>query len=317
MTITDIPRNSPDDLDRRRRTRTTPRRRRLRRRATPYLLIAPTLVLFAVFLAYPIGNVFYFSLRDYNITQPWNDGFVGLDNFRAMLDDDLFWQSLIFSVKWVVVEVGLQLLLGLGGALVLNQTFVGRGLARALIFAPWAVSGVLTTAIFSLVYNPATGVMRVLSAAGIGDSSTAVLSNTDTVFWAAVVAELWHGVPFFAILLLAALQTVPPELYEASAVDGAGRWHQFRAVTLPHLKETIVLASLLRIVWEFNNVDLLYSLTGGGPANQTTTLPLYIARTAIHDYDFGYGAALTVAAFLGLLLMSLLYLRLVRLGDEE
>lgn len=299
--------------------RQRPRKRwhRVRARSVPYVLIAPTLAVFCIFLVYPVGSVFYFSLREYNVTQPWANGFVGLENFRTMLGDGLFWSSLKFSVQWVTVEVGLQLVLGLGCALVLNQTFVGRGLARALVFAPWAVSGVLVTAIFSLVYNPSTGIMRVLGSIGIGNPGTAVLSNGDTVFWAAVIAELWHGIPFFAILILAGLQTVPGELYEASAVDGANEGRQFLAVTLPHLRQTLVLATLLRIVWEFNNVDLLYSLTGGGPANQTTTLPLYIARQAIHEFNFGYGAALTVAAFMGLLLMSLLYLRLVKLGDDE
>ncbi|MFD0201725.1 MULTISPECIES: carbohydrate ABC transporter permease [Saccharothrix] len=283
----------------------------------PYALIAPTLVLMAVFLVYPIGSVVYYSLQRYNVTQPWKNGFAGLDNFKQMLfDDPLFWQSLAFSAKWVFVEVGLQLLLGLILALIVNETFIGRGMARALVFSPWAVSGVLTTGIWILLLNPSTGIFQQLSQWGIGSPGTSVLGNPDTVFEALVVTELWRGVPFFAILLLADLQSIPKDLYEAASVDGASRWRRFTSVTLPHLKDAIILSTLLRAVWEFNNVDLIYTLTGGGPANQTTTLPLYVARQAVDSHNFGYGSALTVAGFLILLFFSIAYLRLSKFGSR-
>ncbi|SMC92953.1 carbohydrate ABC transporter permease [Lentzea albidocapillata] len=283
----------------------------------PYALIAPTLVLMAVFLVYPIASVGWFSLRQHTVTQPWKNGFIGFENFRRMLfEDQLFWQSLAFSAKWVVVEVGLQLVLGLVLALIVNETFIGRGLARALVFSPWAVSGVLTTGIWILLYNPSTGIFQQLAQWGIGDPGTSVLGDPATVFPATVVTELWRGVPFFAILLLADLQTIPNDLYEAASVDGAGRWRQFISVTLPHLRDAIVLSTLLRAVWEFNNVDLIYTLTGGGPANQTTTLPLYVARKAVDSHDFGYGSALTMAGFVILLFFSILYLRLSKFGSR-
>jgi multiple sugar transport system permease protein len=283
----------------------------------PYALIAPTLVLMAVFLVYPIASVGWFSLRQHTVTQPWKNGFIGFENFRRMLfEDELFWQSLAFSAKWVAVEVGLQLVLGLVLALIVNETFVGRALARALVFSPWAVSGVLTTGIWILLYNPSTGIFQQLAQWGIGDPGTSVLGDPATVFPATVVTELWRGVPFFAILLLADLQTIPNDLYEAASVDGAGRWRRFVSVTLPHLRDAIVLSTLLRAVWEFNNVDLIYTLTGGGPANQTTTLPLYVARKAVDSHDFGYGSALTMAGFVILLFFSILYLRLSKFGSR-
>ena len=283
----------------------------------PYALIAPTLALMAVFLVYPIASVGWFSLRQHTVTQPWKNGFIGFENFRRMLfDDPLFWQSLMFSAKWVVVEVGLQLVLGLCLALIVNETFVGRAMARSLVFSPWAVSGVLTTGIWILLYNPSTGIFQQLAQWGIGDPGTSVLGDPATVFPATVVTELWRGVPFFAILLLADLQTIPGDLYEAASVDGAGRWRRFVSVTLPHLRDAIVLSTLLRAVWEFNNVDLIYTLTGGGPANQTTTLPLYVARKAVDSHDFGYGSALTMAGFAILLFFSILYLRLSKFGSR-
>ncbi|MEU1787677.1 sugar ABC transporter permease [Streptomyces sparsogenes] len=287
-------------------------------RRLPYLLIAPAGLLMLGFIAYPMLSVLYYSLQNYNVTKPWRNGFAGLDNFtRIFTDDPQFWDTLAFSGTWVVTEVLLQLVLGLALALLVNQTFIGRGIARALVFSPWAVSGVLTTTIWMLLYNPSTGISRYLADAGIGSYGTSVLSDPDTVFWAAVLAELWRGVPFFAILILADLQSIPKDLYEAASVDGAGRARQFFHITLPHLKDAIILSTLLRGVWEFNNVDLLYTLTGGGPAGQTTTLPLYVANTGIDGHDFGYASALTIVAFVILLFCSILYLRLSKFGGDN
>jgi multiple sugar transport system permease protein len=291
--------------------------RRPRERWTPYALLAPTLVLVAIFLLYPIGSVVYYSLFRYNVTKPRSNGFIGLENFQTMLHDQMFWDSLRFTTQWVVVEVGLQLILGLGLALVINETFVGRSLARSLVFSPWAVAGVLTTTIWLLIYSPTTGFSRYLADVGIGSYGESPLIDGTSAFWAAVLAELWRGVPFFAILLLADLQTISQDLYEAAEVDGAGRLQRFWSVTLPHLRNAIVLSTLLRAVWEFNNVDLLYTLTGGGPGNATMTLPLYVARMAVDAKEFGYGSALTVSAFLILAIFSIAYLKLSRVGRED
>ncbi|MET9378110.1 carbohydrate ABC transporter permease [Streptomyces sp. NPDC003035] len=294
-----------------RRTGATPRR-------LPYLLIAPAGLLMLGFIAYPVLSVFYYSLQHYNPTKPWRNGFAGFDNFtRIFTDDPHFWGTLSFSLKWVAVEVTLQLLFGLALALIVNQTFVGRALGRALVFSPWAVSGVLTSAIWVLLYNSQTGITRYLADMGIGEYGTSLLSDTATVFPAVVVADLWRGVPFFAILILADLQSVPKDLYEAAEVDGAGRLRQFVHITLPHLKDAIILSTLLRAVWEFNNVDLLYTLTGGGPAGETTTLPLYIANTSVDAHNFGYASALTTVAFVILLFCSMVYLRLSKFGGES
>ncbi|MGR4878222.1 carbohydrate ABC transporter permease [Streptomyces sp. LARHCF249] len=295
----------------RRRTGAAPRR-------LPYLLIAPAGLLMLGFIAYPVLSVFYYSLQHYNPTKPWRNGFAGFDNFvHVFTDDPHFWGTLTFSAKWVAVEVSLQLLFGLALALIVNQTFAGRALGRALVFSPWAVSGVLTSAIWVLLYNSQTGITRYLADMGIGEYGASWLSDTSTVFSAVVVADLWRGVPFFAILILADLQSVPKDLYEAAEVDGAGRLRQFLHITLPHLRDAIVLSTLLRAVWEFNNVDLLYTLTGGGPAGETTTLPLYIANTSVDAHNFGYASALTTVAFVILLFCSMVYLRLSKFGGES
>ncbi|MDQ0676886.1 multiple sugar transport system permease protein [Arthrobacter pascens] len=287
------------------------------RRLYPYFLIGPAAVLTLVFLVYPVGSVFYYSLQHSNVTQPWNDGFAGQDNFVAMGADPLFWRSLTFTLQWVVVEVGLQFIFGLALALLINKTFIGRALARSLVFSPWAVSGILTTTIWILIYNPSTGIGRYLADIGIGEYGVSLLSGSGTTFWAVVLAEMWKGIPFFAILILADLQSVSLELYESADVDGAGTLRKFLSITWPHIRQAVVIATLLRAVWEFNNVDLLYTLTGGGPAGATTTLPLYVAQTAIHDRDFGYGSALTVVAFMILTFFSLVYLRITKSKEDD
>lgn len=292
-------------------------RRRRSGRWTPYLLIGPTVSLIAVFLIYPIGNVVYYSFFKYNVTKPWANGFVGLGNYRQMLADPLFWSSLTFTTKWVVVEVVLQLVFGVLLALVINESFIGRALARALVFSPWAVSGVLTTTIWLLIYNPTTGFGRYLADFGIGEYGKSPLIDGNSAFWAAVLAELWRGVPFFAILILADLQSISGDLYEAAEVDGAGAVRKFWSITLPHLRNAIILTTLLRSIWEFNNVDLLYTLTGGGPGHSTMTLPLYVARMAVDAKEFGYGSALTMAAFVILAVFSMVYLWSSRMGRED
>lgn len=290
-----------------------------RRRAwLPYLFLLPASLLIGAFVVYPVATVFYYSLQQYDVTRPYLNGFVGLDNFRQVLTaDDVFRTSLVVSVKWVGSEVVMQLVLGMVLALVLNSAFRGRGLARSLLFSPWAVSGVVVTTMWKLMYNPFTGLLdTVLMRAGLIHSPIQWLADVNTVFASVVAAELWRGVPFFAIVLLAALQAIPTDLYEAAAVDGASRWQAFTRVTLPLLKDAIILATLLRAVWEFNNVDLIYTMTAGGPGDLTTTLPLYVVNQAIRYHNFGYGSALSVLGFLILLVFAILYLRLGRFGRD-
>jgi multiple sugar transport system permease protein len=286
--------------------------------AAPYLCLAPASLLIAAFVVVPVATVFYYSLQTYDINQPYYNGFSGLDNFRHILTaDPNFRSSLLVSVKWVLSQVVLQLVLGMVLALVLNQAFRARGFARALVFAPWAVSGVVTTTMWKLMYNPFQGMLDTfLVQAHLVRTPVEWLADVNLVFGALVTAELWRGVPFFAIVLLAALQAIPTDLYEAAAVDGASRWQAFRRVTLPLLRDAIVLATLLRGVWEFNNVDVIYTMTGGGPAFLTTTLPMYVVNEAIAYHNFGYGSALSVVAFLILFVSAMLYLRLGRFGRE-
>ncbi|WP_086349012.1 carbohydrate ABC transporter permease [Candidatus Enterococcus clewellii] len=283
----------------------------------PYLLLLPTLIMITALLFFPMARIFYYSFQNYDISAPFYDSFAGFDNFvKIFTEDAYFIPSLINSLKWVVSQVALQLGLGMGIALILNKKFKFRGLTRGFVFVPWAISGVLTSVMWSLMYNEHMGVFNdILSKLGLISEPQAFLASTNSAFIAVVVAELWRGIPFFAVTLLASLQSIPEELYEAAAMDGSNRWTSFINITLPQLKRTIVLTTLLRTVWEFNNVDLMYNLTNGGPANSTMTYAMYIAKTAVHGSDFGYGSALTVVAFLILTIIALVYLKISKFEE--
>jgi multiple sugar transport system permease protein len=284
----------------------------------PYLLIAPSLILIFAIMFFPILNVFNLSLQNYSLTRLYEKGFVGFQNFvNIFTKDEIFYSSMMITFKWVILEVVLQLILGLIVALLLNQNFRGRGIVRSLTLVPWAVSGVLTTMLWSLMFNQHIGVINdILKRIGIINENIAWLSNTNTVFGSIVVAELWRGVPFFAITLLAALQGIPKDIYESCDVDGCGKFKRLIYITLPYLKESIILSTLLRGIWEFNSIDMIFTMTNGGPMNMTTTLPIYMMKTSIIEGDYGYGSALGVITFVILLVLTIVYLKFNNFGGE-
>ncbi len=285
-------------------------------RVYPYLLIAPSLLLIALLMLVPLFSVFKLSLQNYSMTSLYGRGFIGLKNFLDIIGgDSVFWHSIPVTIQWVVIEVVCQLVFGMIVAVLLNRTFKGRGLARATMFIPWAVSGVLTTMLWLLIFNQHIGLLNdLLRRLGIIHSNVAWLANPNTVFGSVILAELWRGIPFFAITLLAALQTIPLEIYESAKVDGCGPVRQFFWITLPFLKEAIVFSTLMRAIWEFNNIDMIFTMTGGGPVYLTTTLPIYMMQTAIIEGNYGYGSALAVFIFVILMLFTISYLAMNKFG---
>jgi multiple sugar transport system permease protein len=282
----------------------------------PYILIFPTIVLLGIFDFYPVINMLGLSLQNYDMGRLYEAGYVGLANFRKIfMEDELFYESLWVSFKWVSIQISLQLTVGLAVALLLNRTFKGRGFIRALVFVPWAISGVLTSILFIMIYNQTMGLLNnLLIDLGVLKTGVAWLGNPTYVFSSVIAADLWRGFPFFAITLLAALQSIPREVNEACEVDGCGKIRQFVSITLPFLKQTIVFTTLLRIVWEFNSIDLIFNLTGGGPMNLTTTLTLYMYKTAILNWNYGYGSALAVVGAAILFVFAVIYLSLNKFG---
>ena len=211
--------------------------------------------------------------------------------------------------------MSLQLIFGMIFALILNQSFKGRGFVRTFCFAPWAVSGVLTTMLWILIYNEHIGLLNnILEVLGKVNLKKAWVQNVGTAFRSVAIAELWRGIPFFTITLLGGLQTIPLELYESAKVDGGNAWKNFWLITLPYMKESIVFATLMRSIWEFRSVDLIMTMTNGGPVRRTLTLPIYMYQTSIETGEYGYGAALTVVLFAILSVYVVIYLKANNFG---
>lgn len=284
----------------------------------PWLLILPTMAFLIVFCFLPMTRCFYLALTNYDRTNPRAIQFVGLANFKRIFTaDKVFSKSIVISLRWVVVEVGLQLVFGMIFALVLNQNFVGRGFVRTICFAPWAVSGVLTTMLWTLIYNEHVGLLNnLLKIFGHPELCKSWVQNIHTVFGSVVVAGLWRGIPFFTITLLGGLQGIPDELYESARIDGSSAWHSFWKITLPCMKESIVFATLMRTIWVFRSVDLIMTMTNGGPVHRTLTLPIYMYQTAIEVGQYGYGSALSVVLFFILTFYVIVYLKVNKFGAE-
>lgn len=294
------------------------RNMRLHNTLLPYYFLSPAAVLFMVFLLYPIVNVFYYSFQNYNPGAFYGNGPAGFDNYvKIFTTDTRFLGAFLTSLRWITTEVSLQLIFGLVIALLLNRPFIGRSLVRSIVITPWAIAGVIVSILWALLYNENIGpVNDVLIRLSIINEPIAWLGSLRTVFASVIVAELWRGIPLFVIAMLAALQSVPDELYESCAMDGGGVFWKFFYITLPYLKDTIILTTLLRAVWEFNAVDLIFNLTNGGPVNYTTTLSVYIAKLAIRSQEFGYGSAVAIISFLFLLLFAMAYLQISKFGEE-
>ena len=284
----------------------------------PYLLILPAVVLILSFKAYPILNVFRLSFIKYNLLKQDEIGYAGLENFKNVLfHDELFWLTLRTTFPWTALTVFIQFFLGLLLALMLNRDFRGRGIYRVIVFSPWAVAGVLTSLIWSILFNGNMGVINdLLIKTGMVQENIAWLSGKNSAFWATAIAAIWRGIPFFAISLLASLQSIPGEVYESAYIDGAGPLQSFYHVTLPLIKLTIVLTTTLRFIWTFNYVDIIYSMTQGGPNNATLTLPIYIVRKSVEFMDFGYGSALAVCLFIILNIFTIAYMKISRFDRE-
>jgi multiple sugar transport system permease protein len=288
------------------------------RKAYPYFLIAPTVLLVGMALVYPVASLLNQSFQDYSILRPNERSFIGLENYRAVLQDSEFWRSLQASVIWVAGSVIPQFLLGLAMALLLNEDFRGRGFVRTIILLPWVVSGLVTAIIWVWLFDGTIGVINdLLMRIDLISKPIAWKIYPATAFFMLFLANCWRGAPFFAINLLAAMQSISPEIYEACTIDGADRFQRFRYVTLPMIFGTIVFSTLLRSIWTFNFIDLIWTMTGGGPVNATRTLAIYIFDTAYRDSNFGYASALAVALCALLLLFSGLYWRLNRLSTGE
>lgn len=290
-----------------------PRRKKIR--YLPYVLLVPALLAIMGLVFFPVVEGIITSLYHNILWKPRDLRFIGLQNYWNILHDPVMWSSLWRTVQWIGLTVPLQLLLGLVTALLLNQKFAWRGLARSLILIPWALPSVVTGLMWSWIYHPQVGILNdMLLRIGVIQHAIPWLASPDTALYSIIAALTWQGFPFFAIMILAGLQTIPSNLYEAARMDGATPWQQFISITLPGLKGVLITAVMLRVIWVANSMDVIYVMTGGGPGYATHTLPLYAFKRTYGSMDFGYGAALSITFTVMLLVFIIMYLR--RVGKE-
>ena len=284
-------------------------------RILPYWLLAPAVLATLIVVFLPMGEAIVTSLYDFILWKPHVSRFVGLGNYLKLLHDPVFWISAGHTAIWIGLTVPLQMGLGLVAALLLNREFPWRGLARALIVIPWALPSVVIALVWRWIYDPTTGILNeLLLRLHIIEAAVPWLADPDRALYAIIATLTWQGFPFFAVMILAGLQSIPESLYEAAAIDGAGAWQQFRHVTLPGISGILATAGLLRIIWVANSVDVIFVMTGGGPGYATFTLPLYAFIKARQNLDFGYGTAIAVT--FSLLLAGVIALYLARSSRE-
>lgn len=289
-----------------------------RDRLTGWLLLFPALVPLLLVYVYPIGRAFWLSLFAKNLGTKLQPIFVGLDNYTRAIGDGRFWQTFGTTMGFTVVSVGLELLLGLGIAIVLDRRFRGRDLVRTIAILPWALPTALIGLAWAWIFNDRFGVVNDI-AIGLGLIETGInwLGEPTLAMVSIICADVWKTTPFASILLLAGLQSISPDLYEAHAIDGASPWQSFRAITLPLLIPQIVIVLLFRCAQAFGIFDLVSVMTGGGPGGATEVISLYIYATTMRYLDFGYGAALVVITFLLLVAAVAIASRLLSLSRRR
>ncbi|MCR4706857.1 MAG: sugar ABC transporter permease [Clostridiales bacterium] len=274
----------------------------------PYLLLLPALIVMVSVVIVPIINAVSMSFQYYNLNMPKRTTFVGLDNYIKILGAAKFRRSLWLTVIWVIFGVGGQFLFGFLLALLLNQNYRGRGVVRAVSLIPWVTPGVLIALMWSLIMDGNYGVLNdILLRLGIISEKVAFLARKDTALPSVIVTIIWQGIPFFAIMLLAGLQGISHDLYEAADIDGATRIQKLFYVTIPSLRNTIFVTTMLRIIWVANSVDIIANMTDGGPANATLTLSVNIYKEA-STLNMGYASAMAILLMLVLLAAAIPYL---------
>ena len=273
------------------------------------MLIAPSVLIFCAVIVYPLVSAIYLSL--FNIYTPTLRGnFVGLQNYAELFAGPEFWRSLANTLIWTICTLTLQVVFGIAAALMLHQAIVFRALARSLILFPYFVSTVVAVLVWRWLFNDLYGILNhMLIWAGLLDMPLDWLGSMPNAMVSIVLVGAWKYFPFVVIAVLARLQTIPDQLYEAATIDGAGAWGRFWDVTLPQLKDVLLVVVLLRAIWDFKEFDLIFLMTGGGPLIATQTLPLMVYKEAFGMDAMGRATAVAVAMMLVMLVFMVLYLR--------
>jgi multiple sugar transport system permease protein len=280
----------------------------------PYALLAPTILVMLLLVIYPVGSAIDLSFRDVRIVQVGASlGEWTLANYRQLLSSPELWPSLRTSLLYVLIVTTFCYVIGLWTAWLLNHRFPGRRLARLLITIPWAIPLVVATNIFWWLFDRTFGLVNyALLSTGLFTQPIDWFLNPVAAMIAVCLTTIWKGYPFFTIMLLAALQAIPAELYDAAKVDGAGPWREFRTITLPAIRGVTGIVLLINALWVFREFTVIYVLTGGGPAGATRTLAIWTYEEAFGSFQMGFAAAIGVVTLVISVIASVVFVRMSR-----
>lgn len=295
-----------------------PHQRRLARAWRQYgiglALVAPVLLAIALVILLPTVQGMVMSVQNVTIFNLVGAGrtFVGLGNYLTVFADSVFWQDAWHTLLWTVSNLVVQMCLGMALALLLNLRLRGIGIFRAIALIPWIVPSVVAVLTWRFMYNANNGIIpALLQHLGLHAKAADLLGNVGSALWAVVAESIWKGTPFVLILLLAGLQAIPEELYEAARIDGARRWVVFSAITVPLMKRAIAIAAILTTIFTINNFNSIWLMTGGGPLYASETWLVYAYRTAFENFNLGQGSAVSVMIFLLLAVVTIIYVSVV------
>jgi len=285
----------------------------------PYLLIFPIMVLVTLLVVYPIIQAVWTSLTDKTLGAAADKkiNFVGLHNYNALLHSTTFLASLRITITYAFLNVVFSVGAGLLTAILVNKKFRGRSGVRALMTAPWAFPDIASVIIFVWILNAAFGIIGILNVHLPFDTSGGWLTSSPYAFVSIIVMSMWKTFPFYSIVFLAALQGVPEDLIEAATVDGAGPFERFKTVTLPSIRPTFVLLSLLAFIFAFRQFSLIYLTTGGGPERDTETLVLAVYNTAFKYYDLALSSAIGVIGLIVTFVIAVVFLALQSRAEKS
>ncbi|SDF52296.1 maltose ABC transporter membrane protein /trehalose ABC transporter membrane protein /sucrose ABC transporter membrane protein /palatinose ABC transporter membrane protein [Thermus arciformis] len=280
----------------------------LRQTRLAWLLVLPTLLVVVLVAGYPLAQVFYWSFFKADIAFVEAPEFVGFKNYLFLLEDPDFRQALWNTLKFTVVSVSLETVLGLAIALILHSNFRGRGLVRTAILIPWAIPTVVSAKMWQWMLHDVYGIVNILGfKLGLLSQKVAFLARPELLLPSIIAVDVWKTTPFMALLLLAGLQLIPEELYEAASLDGATPWQQFWTITLPLLTPALVVALIFRTLDALRVFDVIFVMSGVNPA--TRSLAVYNRQVLIDFQDLGYGSAISVAILVLIFAFVILYMR--------
>ena len=284
---------------------------------TKWLFVLPAVIVVAALFIYPIFSSLFYSMTTKNLIRP-RYNFVGLKNYLDILGDSKFWAAFLNSLKWTVFSLLGQILVGFTAALALNRVNLFKGMYKTLLIIPWAFPSIVIAFSWTWILNGVYGILpNLLVKWNICESAPQFLTEKNLAFIVLVLINIWFGAPMIMVNVLSALQTVPQDQYEAAKIDGASTFQSFKHITLPHIKLVMGLLVVLRTVWIFNNFDLIYLITGGGPAGSTQTVPLYAYEMGWGTKLLGKSSAVTVLLFIFLMSVCIIYFTIMNCWERE